>query len=184
MNCNRARDSIATRIRVGYSGPPIKAVPNMNEALSKRLRQTTFSSPVQEAALSLLLAANRLNESVEIVCAARGITRPQYNVLRILRGAHPQGHPRCEIANRMLERAPDVTRLIDRLQSHGLVRRLRAEQDHRQSIACITPQGLKLLEIMQPEVDALVEECFCRLEMTDCDQLSRICALIFAVGES
>lgn len=152
----------------------------MNEALSKRLRQTTFSSPLQAPALSLLLAANRLNESVEVVCAAHGITRPQYNVLRILRGVHPNGHPRGEIACRMLERAPDVTRLIDRLQAHKLVHRVRAEQDHRQSIACITEQGLKLLEKMQPEVDALVGECFRRLNSHDCHELSRICALIFA----
>ena len=157
---------------------------NMNEALSKRLRQSAFTSPVQEAALSLLLAANRLNESVEAVCTGHGITRPQYNVLRILRGAHPQGHPRCEIAGRMLERAPDVTRLIDRLQSRGLVRRLRADRDQRQSIACITAEGLELLQLMQPEVDGLVEECFRRLETGDCNELSRICALIFGDSES
>jgi DNA-binding MarR family transcriptional regulator len=151
----------------------------MNQALSKRLRQPAFASPVQEAALSLLLAANRLNESVEAVCTMHGITRPQYNVLRILRGVYPEGHPRCEIASRMLERAPDVTRLIDRLQSRGLVRRCRADQDHRQSIACITSEGLKLLETMQPEVDGLVAECFRKLSTQDCDSLSRISALIF-----
>ena len=155
----------------------------MNQALSKRLRQSVFSSPVQEAALSLLLAANRLNESVEAVCVSHGITRPQYNVLRILRGVHPQGHPRCEIASRMLERAPDVTRLIDRLQSRGLVRRLRADKDHRQSIAGITPEGLKLLELMQPEVDALLADCFRHLASPDYEELARICALIFADSE-
>jgi DNA-binding MarR family transcriptional regulator len=155
----------------------------MNQALSKRLRQSAFTSPVQEAALSLLLAANRLNESVEAVCTSHGITRPQYNVLRILRGVHPQGHPRCEIACRMLERAPDVTRLIDRLQSRGLVHRLRAEQDQRQSIACITTEGLKLLDTIQPELDALIKDCFRRLAATDCDELGRICALIFAEND-
>lgn len=155
----------------------------MNQALSKRLRQSSFTSPVQEAALSLLLAANRLNESVEAVCATHGITRPQYNVLRILRGVYPEGHPRCEIACRMLERAPDVTRLVDRLQSRGLVKRDRAEQDHRQSIACITSDGLKLLETMQPSVDALVAETFRLLNQQDCEDLGRICALIFGGDE-
>jgi epoxyqueuosine reductase len=168
----------------GSESPRLEPVPMpMNQALSKRLRQASFSSPVQEAALSLLLAANRLNESVEVVCAGHGITRPQYNVLRILRNVYPEGHPRCEIASRMLERAPDVTRLIDRLQSRGLVRRDRAQHDQRQSIACITPEGLTVLDAMQPSMDALVAECFRLLNERDCDELSRICALIFAADE-
>lgn len=155
----------------------------MNEALSKRLRQTSFEGPPQEAALSLLLAASRLNESLDALCDVHGITRPQFNVLRILRGAHPNGHPRCEIACRMVERAPDVTRLIDRLQARGLVRRGRAEKDQRQSIACITAKGLKLLEAMQPAIDKLLTSCFRKLNTLDFESLTRLCALIYDCEE-
>src|ERR1700757_3122275 len=97
----------------------------MTEALSRRLKQAEFSSPAQEALLSVMVAAAALNERMDRVCAGHKITRAQYNVLRILRGVHPEGHPRCEIAQRMIERAPDVTRLVDRLQAQGLVRRNR-----------------------------------------------------------
>ena len=152
----------------------------MNEALSKRLKQYSVASPAHEALLSLLLAANRMNESFDVVCEEHGITRPQYNLLRILRGVHPKGHPRREIACRMLERAPDVTRLVDRLETRGLVRRKRGNEDQRQAMTCITRKGLKLLESMQPAMDDLLTACFKRLSLSDCQELTRICAYIFA----
>ena len=151
----------------------------MNEALSRRLKQYSVASPAQEALLSLLLAANRLNETFEVVCQEHGITRPQYNVLRILRGVHPKGHPRREIACRMLERAPDVTRLVDRLEARGLVRRSRCEEDQRQAMTSITRKGLKLLESMQPVMDGLLTNCFGHLNEPECAELTRLCALIF-----
>lgn len=91
----------------------------MTEALSRRLKQARFSSAHQEALLSLAVAAGAINDLVDEVCGKHGLTRPQYNVLRILRGVYPEGHPRCEIAQRMIERAPDVTRLVDRLQARA-----------------------------------------------------------------
>ncbi|HLI64141.1 MAG TPA: hypothetical protein VKV05_12135, partial [Terriglobales bacterium] len=95
----------------------------MTEALSRRLKQDRFASPAQEAALSLIVAANTLNECMDRLCEEYRITRVQYNVLRILRGVYPKGHPRCEIACRMLDRASDVTRLVDRLAARRLVKR-------------------------------------------------------------
>src|SRR5271157_3266400 len=94
----------------------------MTEALSRRLKQARFTSPHQEALLSLAVAAGTLNDMVDAVCEKHGLTRPQYNVLRILRGVHPEGHSRCEVAQRMVERAPDVTRLVDRLQARGPIK--------------------------------------------------------------
>lgn len=150
----------------------------MTEALSRRLQQATFSSPVQEALLSLLVAANTVNDVMDEVCAKYEITRPQYNVLRILRGA-PDGHARCEIARRMLDRAPDVTRLVDRLQARGLVKRKRGNSDQRQAVTCITVKGLKLLEAMQPEIEAKVDGLVARLNDEDCHHLARLCSLVF-----
>jgi len=68
----------------------------------------------------------------------------QYNVLRILRGA-PDGLPCGEIANRMITRDPDITRLLDRMEKRALISRSRDNQDRRTVIARITPEGLKLL---------------------------------------
>ena len=91
--------------------PPCYNV-SMGEVLKRRIKQKAdFESPAQEAMLNLLVAGDYIHRRLERVCARFGLTRPQYNVLRMLRGAHPQGHPRGEIASRMLTRSPDVTRL-------------------------------------------------------------------------
>jgi DNA-binding MarR family transcriptional regulator len=150
----------------------------MNEALSRRLSQPQFADPTQEALLSLLVAAHTLNDLMDELCEMHRITHPQYNVLRILRGTHPGGHARCEIARRMIDRAPDVTRLVDRLQARGLVRRSRGKDDRRQVLASITAKGLKLLARMQPEIDAAAGAHLRRLNEQDCRELSRLCGLI------
>ena len=164
------------RVTLGAS-PVYKG--SMSKALSRRLKQSHFTGPTQEAVLSLLLAANALNDLLDDVCEKHRITRPQYNVLRILRGVHPKGHPRCEIARRMIERAPDITRLVDRLQARGLVKRRRGDDDLRQAMTCITAKGLKLLEAMQPEIESASEALLGKLTDADCRKLTRLCALIF-----
>jgi DNA-binding MarR family transcriptional regulator len=151
----------------------------MTEALSRRLKQARFANPQQEAVLSLAVAASTLNDLLDEICKGHGLTRPQYNVLRILRGVHPKGHPRCEIAQRMVERAPDITRLVDRLQDRGLVRRTRGGEDQRQAITHITAKGLKLLQAIQPELEDQTTVRLSKLSDTDCHDLSRLCAVIF-----
>lgn len=156
----------------------------MTEALSRRLKQARFSSVHQEALLSLAVAAGAINDMVDQICGMHGLTRPQYNVLRILRGVYPEGHPRCEIAQRMVERAPDVTRLVDRLQTQGLVRRNRGGRDQRQAITRITPKGLKLLEAIQPDLEQQTALLMRDLGDKESSELSRLCALIFEKAPS
>ena len=79
----------------------------------------------------------------------------------------------------MVERAPDVTRLVDRLQAQGLVRRNRGGKDQRQAITRITAKGLKLLESIHPEIEQTGMSLLAKLDEKDCHELSRICALIF-----
>jgi DNA-binding MarR family transcriptional regulator len=149
----------------------------MNEALSRRLSQAHFADSTQEALLSILATANMLNDVMDQLCEMYGITRSQYNVLRILRDVHPQGRPRYEIVRRMIDRAPDVTRLVDRLQTAGLVKRSRGDNDQRHAMASITAKGLKLLTRMQPEIDEVVGARF-RLNAEECHQLSHLCGMI------
>lgn len=80
---------------------------------------------------------------------------PQYNVLRIPKGVHPKGHPRFDIINRMIEPAPDVTRLIDRLSQESLAERFVSDSDKRLSMTRITDKGLKLLSRVKSEIDSL-----------------------------
>lgn len=150
----------------------------MSEALSRRLKQAHFADHVQEALLSMIVAANILNDRMDKLCEQHGITRPQYNVLRILRGVHPKGHARSEIACRMVDRASDITRLVDRLQARGLVKRARGNSDQRQAVTSITAKGIRLLETMRPKIDAESTEILRALSEADCHELSRLCSLI------
>src|SRR5262245_14449734 len=102
--------------------------------------------------LNLLVAAGHVRQLVDDACASAEITHGQYNALRILRSGHPKGYPRGEVAARMVERAPDVTRLIDRLERRGLVERARTPEDRRLSITRITKAGLDLLRRLDPHV--------------------------------
>lgn len=151
----------------------------MTEALSRRLKQTQFANSAQEALLSVIVAANTLNDLMDRICEDYGITRPQYNVLRILRGVHPAGHARNEIACRMVDRASDITRLVDRLQARGLVKRARGNNDQRQAVTGITAKGMRLLDKMRPQIDAQTASILRKLSDEDCRELSRLCALIF-----
>lgn len=155
----------------------------MTEALSRRLKQAEFTSPEQEALLSVLVAASTINELTDNLCAEHRITRAQYNVLRILRGVYPEGHPRSEIACRMLDRAPDITRLLDRLEARRLVRRTRGSEDQRQTVAFITAKGIKLLDAIRPQLDTELNALVGKFSAGECHELSRLCAAIFE-GES
>ncbi len=147
----------------------------MGEALRKRIQQDKFDSPAIEAMFNLLIAADSLRQRTQSVCEEFGVTGAQYNVLRILRGVHPGGHSRCEIAKRMLERSPDVTRLVDRLEERGLAERDRSDEDRRLSITIITKAGLDLLKTMDPGMSELHRYFTERVSRADCRELSRIC---------
>lgn len=155
----------------------------MGKALSRRIKQEKFESPLQESVLNLLIAASHVREKLDEVCSEYGITHGQYNVLRILRGAAPEGHSRCEIAERLLERAPDVTRLIDRLEEQGLAGRLRSKTDRRRSVSRITPKGLALLDRMEPRIQDLYREIADRISLRDRRELSRICEGLYEEDE-
>ena len=96
-----------------------------------------------------------------------------------MRGAGREGHPRCEIAERMLERAPDVTRIIDRLEKQGLALRSRSSEDKRQSITRISEKGLELLDRMQPKVDEMRNFLSEILSLPEWAALSGLCEKIY-----
>ena len=107
-------------------------------------RQTLIGSPEEAAFLDLLRTTDVLSRRLAQVLKAEDLSSNQYNVLRILRGA-PDGLSCGEIANRMITRDPDITRLLDRLEKRGLVSRSREARDRRTVLTQITPTGLKLL---------------------------------------
>ncbi|MBU3698856.1 MAG: MarR family transcriptional regulator [Candidatus Kapabacteria bacterium] len=143
-------------------------------ALKDRIKQRSFSSAQQEAMLSILTCADALNRRMEEVIAPYGITGPQYNVLRILRGVHPEGHPRHEITSRMIQQAPDVTRLIDRLIKQGLVVRGKSNEDKRLSLTFITDKGLDLLASIAPTLQQFERHLRNTLSQSDAAALARL----------
>ena len=155
----------------------------MGEALRKRIQQDKFESPAVEAIFNLLIASDYLRSHTQSACEEFGITLAQYNVLRILRGVHPGGHPRCEIAKRMLERSPDITRLVDRLEERGLAERDRSEEDRRLSITRITEAGIILVQTMDPRMRELHRFFAERVSRADCRELSRICEGLYGEDE-
>ena len=115
-------------------------------SMQKELKQTRpFVSSAQEASLALLRTADLVRRSASGVLEPLGVTLQQYNVLRILRGAGDEGLPTLEIAGRMIEQTPGITRLLDRLEAKKLVARTRCPRDRRQVLCRITGGGLALL---------------------------------------
>ena len=150
----------------------------MGEALRRRLEADGAFPPHQEAMLNLLVAADAVRTELDRACAEFDLTHAQYNVLRIVRGA-PEGRARTEIGSRMLDRAPDVTRILDRLEKRGLVERARGDQDRRQSIARITRKGSALLDQIEPRIREVHDWFAGRVGRTDSRELSRIAEKIY-----
>lgn len=125
----------------------------MPSTLREELRQTKpFNSIEQEALLSVVRTSAELMDKFELFLRPYGITGTQYNVLRILRGAEPEGLCRNELRDRMLTRMPDVTRLLDRMAEAGLVERTRDNEDRRMVTSRITKKSMQLLADLDPIV--------------------------------
>jgi DNA-binding MarR family transcriptional regulator len=144
-------------------------------AIRERLQQRSFTSPQQEAMLSVMVCSDVLLRLMEELTEPHGITSAQYNVLRILRGVHPEGHPRREIIRRMIQVAPDVTRLIDRLEKQDLVHRGRSSDDKRLSLTFITDKGLALLSDMQPTLDLMNKRLWANISEDEALALAKLC---------
>jgi DNA-binding MarR family transcriptional regulator len=126
-----------------------------------------FSSPAEEGVVALVRTADLLRRLLTQVVEPRGITLQQYNVLRILRGAAEEGLPTLEIASRMIEHAPGVTRLLDRLQAKALVRRQRSAADRREIRCWIEPAGLRLLDLLEEAMQEAARRFMAPLPATD-----------------
>ncbi|HZS05760.1 MAG TPA: MarR family transcriptional regulator [Blastocatellia bacterium] len=128
----------------------------------------------QAAYVALLATADRVRAFFEGVCAPFEITGQQYNVLRILRGAGPEGLPTLTIAERMIERTPGITRMIDRLESKGLVAR-EVRPDDRRCVHCrITEKGLGILKQLDGPVEEANHAAFGALSKAELGQLTAL----------
>jgi len=117
------------------------------KGIQSELKQSKpFESLESEAIVALLRTADLLDWRITEALKPFEVSPTQYNCLRILRGAGPAGLTCSEVGERMINRDPDITRLIDRLEKRGLVKRSRERKDRRVIITQITPAGLDLLK--------------------------------------
>jgi len=137
----------------------------MPSRLQAEIKQTKpFPRRSSEALLSVLRTAALLEYQVNELLRPYGITDLQYNVLRILRGAGPKGWCGRDIAERLISKVPDVSRLLDRMEGMQLLRRQRDATDRRHVTARITPRGMRMLDEVTPKLDAYEREHFGHLD--------------------
>jgi DNA-binding MarR family transcriptional regulator len=126
--------------------------------LATQIKQSKpWRSAEEEAFLNLLRTADALMQREAAFFGHYDVSHAQYNVLRILRGAGQAGLPCGEIANRMITRDPDITRLLDRLEKRGLAARSRESVDRRVVTARITQGGLEMLESMDEPLTRMLQ---------------------------
>ncbi|MFN7765596.1 MAG: MarR family winged helix-turn-helix transcriptional regulator [Planctomycetaceae bacterium] len=129
----------------------------MANTSSRRSATTRFDSLEQEAFLSLWRTYDRLRALEDEFFRPYDLTPQQYNVLRLLKAQQPALLPTLDVANRLVSRAPDITRMLDKLAQRGLVSRVRSESDRRTVLVGITPAGTQLLAEMHEPLRACHE---------------------------
>lgn len=128
--------------------------------------------------LGLLVASASVRRELNDICAERGILASQYNILRILEGGPPEGYPRCEIIDRMIDRGPDVTRLVDELEEKGLVERQRSQEDRRMMMHHITEKGQNLLHEVTDDLSAVRDRFDDACTDEELEDLARLCTKV------
>ena len=140
-----------------------------------------MDTELADTILAIVRSRDRLIRSIEEIIRGVGLSEPQFNVLRILRGAG-EALPTSEVGRRMVTRVPDITRLVDRLEKMGLVCRQRApEGDRRVVLVEITQQGLETIKPLDNVLEELAESMFSGLSGAEREQLV---ALLDRVGHA
>lgn len=143
------------------------------------LEQTRpFASKAQEATVALLRTTDVVRRRLARVVEQENITLQQYNVLRILRGAHGAPISALDIAERLIEETPGVSRLLDRLVAKGLIRRDRSSNDRRRLECSVTPRGLELLKRLDNPVNRADADALQGLTAREVAMLSKLLSRI------
>jgi DNA-binding MarR family transcriptional regulator len=142
--------------------------------LEQDIKQKKFSSPYHKAMLNILYTSNWMEDQFKPIMKEFDVTTQQFNVLRILRGRHPEACTASDIKAVMIDKSPDLTRLLDRLIDKKLVTRNTCADNRRKLDILITEQGLDLLSTMDPVLKKQHEETSKRISQKEASELSRI----------
>ncbi|MCX6316005.1 MAG: MarR family transcriptional regulator [Bacteroidetes bacterium] len=128
-------------------------------SIENEIQQAKFRNPHQKAAINLIYTVAWMRDKTKCIFEAEDITPQQFNILRILRGSFPQPLSTLQIRERMLEKMSDTSRIVDRLITKGLVKKLVCKNDRRLVDVIISDKGKKLLERLdarQDEIDGVL----------------------------
>lgn len=126
--------------------------------LEDEIQQFKFRNQRQKMLINLIYTYNAISSKMQEFLKSESLTMQQYNILRILRGQHPNPSTNSLVKERMLDRNSDVTRIIDRMIRDGLVSRVNCESDRRRVDITITDLGLeklKRLDTMSTQMDTI-----------------------------
>ena len=140
-------------------------------------QERPFASPEEEAFLNLLRTSDALHRAFQRRTRAFGVTSTQYNVLRILRGAQPNGLTCAAIGVRMITAEPDITRLLTRLKALKFIKQRRDRDDRRVVWTQITDPGLELLKAMDPEILRVPPDLLGHMNPAQLAELTRLLEL-------
>jgi DNA-binding MarR family transcriptional regulator len=140
-------------------------------------QKAPFSSLEEESLLNLVRTSDFLQRAFQAKIRGWGVTATQYNVLRILRGAHPNGLQCAAIGARMLTAEPDITRLLARLKALKLIRQRRVSKDRRVVWTQITEAGLQLLRSMDSQIRRMHLSLLGHMSRSDLSQMIRLLEL-------
>ena len=143
-----------------------------------------FDSPEQEAYLNLWRTYDHLRSLEDVLFSQHDLTAQQYNVLRLLKAAQPDGCATLALGARLVSRAPDITRMLDKLEQRGWLTRLRQPDNRRVVMVNITPAGLKLLRELQTPVTACHQQQLGHLTPEQLQQLIELLRLVRQPHES
>ncbi len=154
----------------------------MAGTVARELKQKKpFSSAEQEVLLGLRVAAARIVDPwARFLKTTAQLTSNQYNVLRILRGSHPARLACRDVAERMIDRDPDITRLIDRLEKRGLVARFPSRRDRRVIEVGITAHGLAVVRDLDAHVQRMPRALIGHLGARKLRQLGKLLEAVIA----
>ena len=142
-------------------------------SIEEEIKQKSFQNEYHKLAVNLQFTANWLSAVHAKVLRPFGISAQQFNVLRILKGQFPNPSSLILIRERMLDKESNASRLIDKLVSTGLTKRIQCPNDRRQVEITITEKGVELLNQINPKVEEL-ESTLSGLSVTEANQLNSL----------
>ena len=142
--------------------------------LEQAIQQFDFTSEEHKLILNLIYTFNIFKESQKNFFKSYDITPQQFNVLRILRGRHPEPYTTSQIRERMLDKMSDASRIVDRLLKKKLVTRKTKREDKRLVDVVISENGIALLARMDKPLEDYMKKMFTRLSARDMDQLNKL----------